>query len=436
MKRLNKLFKPILSTFLVGIVSSSFAEDITSDELYSKALTFYQEKSYEKSYDNFNEYIKNNTLNKNIAFMLGRSAFEIGKYKEALFAYNRVLLEDPQNVRTKLEIAQTYFQMKEYDEAKKLFEEILNRDDIPFQVRENIKLTLLSLENKSKRNFLKGTLSFGVGYDSNIENYSSDYIDLTSSDEKSDEISQFIFALNHTYKVNEKMGLESKLIGFTQNYNTYKDKNIDLVIFGTNFSYYENNYKLSLGLDYNHVWLNGNHYLNNYILNPSLKLNLNKNSDYTLSGKIIKKDFIQTDYEYKDSILYEVSNSLTLLTQDFGLSILTLAVGKEKKDEGTHFNVDNEYVSLKYENKYQITSSFLLNNSLELYKDKYKEKDTTYNNTRRKNDRLTVSTELVKSINKNFSIGGAFSYINNQSNQDLFYKYNKYTTKTNIYYSF
>lgn len=40
---------------------------------------------------------KTNTINKNIAFMLGRSAFEIGKYEEALSAYNRVLLEDFDN---------------------------------------------------------------------------------------------------------------------------------------------------------------------------------------------------------------------------------------------------------------------------------------------------------------------------------------------------
>lgn len=222
MKILNKLFKPIISTLIVGTVSSSlFADVITSEELYSKALSSYQERSYLEAYDNFSKYIKNNTLNKNISFMLGRSAFEIGKYEEALSAYNRVLLEEPQNVRTKLEIAQTYFQMKEYAESKRLFDEILKRDDIPLQVRENIKLTLLSLETKSKKNFLKGTLSFGVGYDSNIDNYSSDYIDLTSSDEKADETSQFIFALNHTHKLNEIFGLENKFVGFTQNYNTY-----------------------------------------------------------------------------------------------------------------------------------------------------------------------------------------------------------------------
>ena len=77
--------------------------------------------------------------------MLGRSAYEIGKFEEALSAFNLILMEEPSNSRVKLEVAQTYFAMGNYDESEKIFKDVLKNDSLPPLVKKNVELTLESL---------------------------------------------------------------------------------------------------------------------------------------------------------------------------------------------------------------------------------------------------------------------------------------------------
>ena len=93
-------------------------------------------------------------------------------------------------------------------------------------------------------------------------------------------------------------------------------------------------------------------------------------------------------------------------------------------------------MSLKYENKYALSKTHMLTNSIELYKDIYKDEDPIFNDTRRTNEKITLSSGFIKSIDKNIAVGANISYVDNKSNQDLFYTYDKYSLKTNLYYSF
>ena len=436
MKKIKYISKPIIASFLIcGLtVATLFAEDI-KDANYLYAISEYKQNSFAKSYEGFTKYLETNTINKNIAFMLGRSAFEIGKYEEALSAYNRVLLEDFDNPRVKLEIAQTYFKMQKYDDAKIIFEEVLKNENIPPQVKDNIKLTIASLDTKNKRNFVKTTLIFGLGYDSNIDNYSDDYIERSSDDRRSDETYQIIASLNHTYKISDTFGLENKFLAFTQQYTSYSEKDMDLVVLGTALSYYQKDYKLSLGLDYNHIWLDGTGYLNNYIVTPSYLVKLDNNLDYSGYVKVMKKDFGQKNYDYKDSLLFEIQNSLILQTEKYGTNSISLSAGKDSKDKGEHYNVDNKFISLKYDNKYPLSKTIILTNSIEHGKEIYDVIDPS-DDTRRKNDKITLTTGVIIAVDKDLALGANLSYIKNNSNQDLFYEYSKYSLKTNLYYSF
>lgn len=437
MKKFNTLSKAIIFSILFGgLTSSLFGEDGLKSDIYLKATQEFKQNSFDKSYESFNKYLEKNSINKNIAFMMGRNAFEIGKYEEALKFYDIVLKEEPENLRTKLELAQTYFNLKRYDDAKIIFEEILKKDEVPEQVKKNIKLSLATLDTKNEKNLVKTTFVFGLGYDSNIDNYSNEYITRNSSNKRSDETYQVIASVNHTYKLEDTLALENKFLAYTNQYTTYSEKDIDLLIFGTALAYYQKDYKLSLGLDYNHIWLNQEQYLNNYILTPSFLYKINKNLEYSNYFKIMRKDFEQANTDYKDSFLYELQNSLSLSTEDFGINIFSIAFGKENKDGATHYNVDNDFVNTKYENKYALSKTLMLTNSLELYKDIYKDGDPIYDNIRRNNKRATLTSGFIKSIDKNIAFGANASYTNNNSNEDLFYTYDKFTLKTNVYYSF
>ncbi|KLE01216.1 tetratricopeptide repeat protein [Aliarcobacter butzleri] len=313
-----KLLNKLSSSFILGAVSLSsiLANENYSNEHFQKAIESYQNRLFQDSYILLQQYTKENKLSSDTTFILARSAYEIGKFSEALNLYKSMLKENPNNNRVKLELAQTYFQLKQYDEAKALYEEVLKEPGLPQNVRKNIEFTLNSLDKKSQKNFIKTTLGFGYGFDSNVDNNSSDNlvywgnIPLSIEDKKSDHVAEYILALNHTYKLKDDLTVDNRFVGYIQKYNNEYDNDLSLTVFGTGLSYYTQKSKLSLAFDYNYVWLDNSTYLNNYILTPSFDYQIDANLMYKTKLKLIKKDFKQTQYEFRDSTYYELQNSL------------------------------------------------------------------------------------------------------------------------------
>ncbi|RXI25098.1 tetratricopeptide repeat protein [Aliarcobacter trophiarum] len=418
-----------------------FANQNYSNEHFSKAIDSYNNRAFQDSYLAFKEYLKNNKLDSNFTFILARSAYEIGKFEEAETLYKELLKQTPDNSRVKLELAQTYFQQKRYKEAEALYQDVLKDSTLPLNVRKNIELTLDSLDKKSQRNLLKTTLSIGYGYDSNTDNNSNDdvvnwgNIPLSIPDKKSDHVAEYLLALNHTFKIKENLTMDNKFVGYMQKFNNDHNNDLSLAVFGTGLSYYTTKSKSSLAFDYNYVWLDNSTYLFNYILTPSFDYQIDKNLIYKTKIKLIKKDFKQTDYEFRDSMYYELSNSFVLLTEKFGMNSLSFVFGTDNKDKGKAWNVDYNFASLRYENMYPITQSTILTSGIELYKDRYKvNEDVLYNNKKR-DDKLIFDLGVLQSLNKNLSLGATIRYINNDSNQNI-YEYDKYVVRTNLYYSF
>lgn len=439
-KKMNKMQKTIvLSTILLS--NLLFANENYSNEHFAKALDSYNNRAFQDSYLAFKEYLKKEKLDSNLTFALARSAYEIGKFEEAEILYKELLQQTPNNSRVKLELAQTYFQQKRYEEAEVLYQDVLKDNSLPMNVRKNIELTLDSLNKKSQRNFLKTTLGFGYGYDSNTDNNSNDdfvnwgNIPLSIPDKKSDHVAEYILALNHTFKIKENLTMDNKFVGYMQNFNKDHDNDLSLAVFGTGLSYYTQKSKSSLAFDYNYVWLDNSTYLFNYIITPSFDYQIDKDLIYKTKVKLIKKDFKQTDYEFRDSIYYELSNSLVLLTEKFGMNTLSFAFGTDNKDKGKAWNVDYNFASLRYENMYPLTQSTILTSGIELYKDQYKVKEDVLYNNKKRDEKVILDLGVLQSLNKNLSLGATLRYINNDSNQNI-YEYDKYVVRTNIYYSF
>lgn len=436
-KKLNK--KLIFNIFFLPTLI--FANENYSNEYFQKALDSYNNRAFQDSYLIFKEYLKKDKLDSNFTFILARSAYEIGKFEEAETLYKNLLEETPNNSRIKLELAQTYFQQKKYEEAEVLYKEVLEDKTLPMYVKKNIELTLDSLKKRSQKNFIKTTLSVGYGYDSNVNNNSSDdyvflgNLPLEIEDKKSDQVAEYLLSLNHTYKLKNDLTIDNKFISYTQDYNHQSDNDLSLVIFGTGLSYYKDKLKISLAFDVNLVWLDDKTYLNNYVLTPSLQMQLNSDLIYKSNLKVIKKDFKQSDYEFRDSTYYEFKNSLVSISENFGINTLSFSLGTDNKDRSKAWNVDYNFASLKYENLYPLTTSTILSSSIEFYKDRYKIKENFLYDNKKKDNRFTFDLGVLKSINKNLSLGATFRYIDNKSNQNI-YQYDKHIIRTNLYYSF
>ena len=90
-----------------------FANQNYSNENFAKLFESYNNRAFQDSYLAFKEYLKKKKekLDSNLTFILARSAYEIGKFEDLKY-YIKSLEQTPNNSRVKLELAQTYFQIK------------------------------------------------------------------------------------------------------------------------------------------------------------------------------------------------------------------------------------------------------------------------------------------------------------------------------------
>jgi len=91
-KFINK-FYPFL--FLILIISTNIYA--SESKLYFKdkiemGKSYFKTANYEKSYEIFKNLFSDNPENQLINFYLGRSAFELKKYEEAVFTFQRLLI--------------------------------------------------------------------------------------------------------------------------------------------------------------------------------------------------------------------------------------------------------------------------------------------------------------------------------------------------------
>lgn len=437
--------KDLLKILLIGTLSSSlYSQEFIStsfnqDIELNKFILHYKNKNYKSSFIGFSEYLEKYGLNKSVAFMLGRSAFELGKYDEALIAYEKVLYLDPNNPRVKLEMAQTYFKMSSYDKAEALFEEVLKYDSIPEVVKKNIKLSLASLKTKNKKSFLTATLIFGVGFDSNINNEPSvDSITygnfIKDVSKESDELINSALSLSHIYRLSNSWNIKNQFMAYTQKYMTYKEKDFDIIAFDTKFINYSKNHKVSFGVGINHIWLNNKDYSTNFTVDSSFLYKLNEKVDLDIQAKTIRKNYADSNLQDKESNVYELKKGVILSSPSYGINSLYLTTGIEKKIRGNRTDIDQDYISLSYNNKYPLSKTLMLINNLDYSSTNYKKVNLIYS-SKREDKKTSLTTTLVKSINKNLAISAVTNFTDVDSNQ-LDYEYNKYSIKTNVYYSF
>lgn len=102
-------------------------------------------------------------------FWYGLAAKAAGQKHEAVFAFERVVAQQPDNPRAKLELADSYFQFGNTQQARRLFEEVLASTP-PDAVQARIRTYLGAIEarDSQQQTQVRGSLTLAGGYDSNI----------------------------------------------------------------------------------------------------------------------------------------------------------------------------------------------------------------------------------------------------------------------------
>jgi tetratricopeptide (TPR) repeat protein len=102
-------------------------------------------------------------------YLLGISALEAGEAARAVFALERVLAMQPDNVQARAELARAYFLLRDDVLAKKEFENVKARP-LPAEIKSTVDRYLDAIDSRTEDNKptrISGYTGIGFGYDSN-----------------------------------------------------------------------------------------------------------------------------------------------------------------------------------------------------------------------------------------------------------------------------
>jgi tetratricopeptide (TPR) repeat protein len=127
----------------------------------------YEAGRYEEAYTVFSELLRAYPDSEDVNFALGLSSWAMGKLSHASFAFERVLMLNPDNQRARLELARTYYAMRQYELAEDEFRKAY-ASDLPETVRENVKRYLEQLEQRTRRWRFDAEVGAGAIWDDNV----------------------------------------------------------------------------------------------------------------------------------------------------------------------------------------------------------------------------------------------------------------------------
>jgi pentatricopeptide repeat protein len=387
----------IKNLFLLSllIVTFSFGEDVQPNQKqFFQAKKLFSTKQYQKAYDSFYILFENNLQDPNINFYLGRSAFMLQKYELAIAAYERVLLIDEDSIRSELEIARCYFELQNYDEAKKLFNEILNKD-IPSNVKNNINVYLTAIEKKVNKHIFNSSLILGLNYDTNIYQRSSDdtftipgLIDYTTNqplevtnttEDASGTAHQEILLFNHLYNLDESKNIKNDFVFFSKSFFQYHDKDIMMFQYSPALSVMHNSNLLAdYALLYNKVFLEKKPLFENIGIYPKFQYVYSEKIHLGGGLKYLEKKHTNGSDKNKDLETALIESSVNYIYSDDIVLNGYAQLSKEKKKRGDLTNLDNEMIKFGFSMQYQYLPTLSITPKIQWLSKKYKENDPFY----------------------------------------------------------
>lgn len=401
---------------------------------YEQALKEYKKHNFKKSYELLDELFHQNLNNVNINYYLGRSAYKLEKYDEAILAYDRVLFEQANSSKVKLELAKSYLKLKDYKQSKKYLLEIKSSKKTNENVRKKIDVLLSIIDNKIKKNFLNGVVLVGLNYDSNINSDPKNYIlNGISSKEIAAWAHQEVFLLNHKYILDETQLIKNDFMFFNKSMidTTYKDKNIQMFSYTPTYNVaYENGYNVDYSLFADALKIDGKYNMQSYGINPKLNYMYNKDTNMIFGLKYQDKNYQQKIDKNRNSKFMELSGSSKYILNDSKSFGVSLSYARERKDAIGRIDIDKNQIMIKLDGTYYVNTRLNFTPSFTYKNIKYKDQDP-FKTAKRKDNVYRLALASTYAYKANWLIQGLIDTLKNNSNFDE-NTYNKNTFTVNV----
>ncbi len=272
--------------------------------IFVMASTTNAKKMYEhKNYLGAIEELKKSTSeygNPQLHLIWAKSAEAIGNNIEAMSAYERVLMLEPSNIKVKKALAKVYVKLKKFKLAKAIINQ-LKEEDLDFKEIKIIN------EKEVATHSIKGSGSFAVGYDDNI-NISADkdildtYYGTTVHPNETSSIFyrataniKFLKELTSNWYLKASLHGYYNVNGKTNQYNIF----LSTTRFGAGY-YKEGSYNVYVPVSYSTLHYLTTDLLKFYSISPQIDIFLSKDLILSLNSKFERKSFLNAVDKNRD----------------------------------------------------------------------------------------------------------------------------------------
>ena len=411
------------------------------DDKLAEALTLYYDGKFAQALPIFNS-ISADVETMDIMWWLGTSAMNTGDTKIAIAKFQKMLAVDPGLHRVRLELAATYFQAKQYNEARRELE-IVKQSKPPQDVQKNIDRLLAAIDESTKKVFWNVRFSQGIQWDSNISSgpdqkelsVTGGTLTLADDTKKlSDWASIENFSGNVLYDFGDKGGFMWNTTAdvYNQFYFNYGKYNYLLGEVSTGPWWVGPNDILKLPMGFSKQEYGSSPLSTIYRFRPSLE-------HYVTPYFSVRGLFSWSRENFMDSSNYNLNN--TTLRGEIGPNfffmnrrhIVSLNVGYESSNaDARNFTYTAPYGAISYYTRFPTKTDLFLR--YQLGERNYKAAPVLYNDER-VDRRQSVSAVLSQEFLKHYFTSFAFNYIDNHSNDEL-YSFTKetYTLSVGFYF--
>lgn len=418
----------------------------------SDLINKYTNGDYKSAYELAVSQCNVNCNDKNLNLILGNSAFKLGKYDEALSAYDRVLIIDKDNIEARLQSAMIYQKNGNLTLLKAELQNLENNPKLTKEEKAAVKNTLSQLikdeNNEKEKNKIYGSVGIGLGYESNPKKVNLNdttlhighellpYFNIPG--EKREPATSVLANVNAGYKnqVNDIYDFDIGANFYNRYYIKSREEDFqDLNIFSLSFSNgfaISKNFKTNILLSYDYIWLKHKRYLNTLTFDISGDINFNDNFSHTIGYSIGSNDYIDSEDKIRGSY-HHTLYSMSKIIMQRSLVYLKLAYDLEKNKKNKEVkSEDYKEYSISIGMAYLYNSQIILRANATYGKSYYKEK--VFADKRRDTEfKVNLGAEYDMDHHNIFSLNLGYSKVNSTIGIN---SYNNYFTNFMYKYKF
>ena len=271
---------------------------------YTEVLSYYQKGQFQKAIKKA-KHSKKDYSNPNLHLIWGRSAKKLGLNNEAMSAYERVLMLNPNNKEAQ-QVLRDIYKITHRDE---LLEKMSSSDTYIFAGR--------GMQNHHKKPLpknIKTTFSLSMGYDNNLNatpgsDVLSDYFGtFTKTDQVSSLFSRMTASISHSRNIADRDDWYIKAIvrAYVQSNFSAHLYDFSNSSFEVGVGYKQNNYELYFPISYHRVHYLDKDFLEQYRFLPQVLVPIGDDIVLNISALYTKNNNLQINDQTRDEERYGI----------------------------------------------------------------------------------------------------------------------------------